>query len=242
MTTSGLKYLGMAEAKQLDVDLMSAEQGFSIDQLMELAGLSVASAIQRLYPVTRHKHPVLICGPGNNGGDGLVAARHLHHFGYSPSVWYPKPTKGDLYQRLVKQCQALNIPVLLDSSDFKWDGMTLAVDAIFGFSFDAKGDIRAPFDSIIKELVAAQKKGVSIVSIDIPSSWDVESGDIKKLGLLPETLVSLTAPKLCARYFTGKHHVLGGRFVTPAISEKYQLNLPAYPGSEQFLELPTGKL
>jgi len=130
--------------------------------------------------------------------------------------------------------------VQLDTAEFKWEGATLVVDAIFGFSFDAKGEIRAPFNSILQELVVAQRQGVPVVSIDIPSSWDVEQGDIKKLGLLPETLISLTAPKLCAKHFVGKHHVLGGRFVTPAISEKYRLGLPTYPGSQQFLELTSG--
>ena len=57
--------------------------GFSIDQLMELAGLSCAEALARAYPLDAGNENVLIvAGPGNNGGDGLVAARHLTHFGY----------------------------------------------------------------------------------------------------------------------------------------------------------------
>lgn len=56
--------------------------GFSVDQLMELAGLSVASAVLAEYPPASHLRPLVIAGPGNNGGDGLVAARHLYHFGY----------------------------------------------------------------------------------------------------------------------------------------------------------------
>lgn len=73
--------------------------GFSIDQLMELAGLSVACSFLRAFPLKDGNRNVLVvCGPGNNGGDGLVAARHLAHFGYNPSVWYPKPTNKDLYK------------------------------------------------------------------------------------------------------------------------------------------------
>lgn len=53
------------------------QPGFSIDQLMELAGLSVASAIESKYKNEIYKNILILCGPGNNGGDGLVAARHL---------------------------------------------------------------------------------------------------------------------------------------------------------------------
>lgn len=58
--------------------------GFSVDQLMELAGLSVACAVAA--ESTPSARVLLLAGPGNNGGDGLVAARHLHHFGYSVQV------------------------------------------------------------------------------------------------------------------------------------------------------------
>ncbi len=56
--------------------------GFSVDQLMELAGLSVASSILAEYPPSKYSRILIVAGPGNNGGDGLVAARHLYHFGY----------------------------------------------------------------------------------------------------------------------------------------------------------------
>lgn len=62
--------------------------GFSIDQLMELAGLSCAGAIADAFPIPDTKSSasgaavLVVAGPGNNGGDGLVAARHLCQFGY----------------------------------------------------------------------------------------------------------------------------------------------------------------
>merc|ERR1719330_558963 len=100
-------FLDQERAIQVDVDLMSAEGGFSIDQLMELAGLSVASALAKEYPCASHPKVLILCGPGNNGGDGLVAARHLHHFGYQPRVVYPKmvgiTASNELYRRLVVQ-------------------------------------------------------------------------------------------------------------------------------------------
>lgn len=65
-------YLNQQDAKALDVDLLSS---FSLDQLMELAGLSVATAIS--LEVETPCYVLLLIGPGNNGGDGLVAARHL---------------------------------------------------------------------------------------------------------------------------------------------------------------------
>jgi hypothetical protein len=65
---------------------------------MELAGLSVSQALFRLQPLSKGKRILVACGPGNNGGDGLVAARHLYYYGYQPTVYYPKQSKSELYQ------------------------------------------------------------------------------------------------------------------------------------------------
>jgi hydroxyethylthiazole kinase-like uncharacterized protein yjeF len=61
--------------------------GFSVDQLMELAGLSVACAVHA--EACQAANILVLAGPGNNGGDGLVAARHLHHFGHHVNVRTP---------------------------------------------------------------------------------------------------------------------------------------------------------
>lgn len=233
--TAPVKYLGQEEAVNIDEELFS-EYAFSVDQLMELAGLSCATAIARAYPVSRLGRGgtlLVCCGPGNNGGDGLVCARHLKMFGYNPSVFYPKQSSKQLFKNLVTQCQQLDIPFLsfLPDAPLITESFSLVVDAIFGFSF--KPPIRPEFVDVFDKL---KRTEIPLASIDIPSGWDVETGDPD--GLHPECLISLTAPKKCAQHFKGKFHFLGGRFVPPSLAIKYDMNLPPYPGTDCIVELP----
>lgn len=211
--------------------------GFSVDQLMELAGLSVAQSLASEYPPASHPRVLVIAGPGNNGGDGLVAARHLHHFGYDVQVCYPKPTDKPLYSGLVTQCRALALPFIsvdsLKGASLR-SRYDVVLDAVFGFSF--KGAARPPFDEVL-QLMAPPAQPPVLVSVDVPSGWDVETGDSSGAGLAPDMLVSLTAPKMCARSFQGAHHYLGGRFVPPAIASKFSLRLPPYPLMAQCVKL-----
>ncbi|NP_001396702.1 NAD(P)H-hydrate epimerase isoform 6 precursor [Mus musculus] len=115
MAGAAVKYLSQEEAQAVDQELFNEYQ-FSVDQLMELAGLSCATAIAKAYPPTSmSKSPptvLVICGPGNNGGDGLVCARHLKLFGYQPTIYYPKRPNKPLFTGLVTQCQKMDIPFL----------------------------------------------------------------------------------------------------------------------------------
>ncbi|KAI9002414.1 YjeF N-terminal domain-containing protein [Gaertneriomyces semiglobifer] len=228
------RFIGQTLAQRIDAELMGPEGGFSVDQLMELAGLSCAQAIAKVY--SRDRYPrVLICvGPGNNGGDGLVAARHLFHFGYRPTIYYPKRTDKPLYKGLTTQLKNLNIIFVEDLEAQLKSEVDVIVDALFGFSF--QGTLRPPFDTVIQTLSSI---AIPIASIDIPSGWDVETGPTGSSSLQPSMLISLTAPKPAAKHFRGKHY-LGGRFVPPAMIEKYQLDLPVYPGTDECIDI-TGK-
>ena len=73
----------------------------------------------------------MLCPIGNNGGDGLVAARHLKLFGYQPEVFYPKPGRAELFGRLVKQLESFDIKLVDDLTSLNH---SLIVDALFGFS------------------------------------------------------------------------------------------------------------
>jgi len=206
---------------------------FSIDQLMELAGLSVSQAVYRVHPISKGPKVLVAVGPGNNGGDGLVAARHLRHYGYQPSIYYPKRSKNELYQRLAKQLEDLRVP-FVDDFPAALASTDHVVDAIFGFSFS--GEVREPFPAVIQ---AMQDAKVPVTSVDAPSSWNIEEGPpMSGVGSAfhPDVLVSLTAPKPLVKYFKGRHFI-GGRFVTPTIAEKFGFDLPEYEGIDQVVEV-----
>lgn len=127
----------------------------------------------------------------------------------------------------------------LDSFKSELASSDVVLDAIFGFSF--KPPVRPPFDQVLSLLTESK---LPIVSVDIPSGWDVESGrpsggEGKRVDALdPDVLVSLTAPKEGVREFRGRHF-LGGRFVPKSLDDKFELNLPEYPGTDLIVELST---
>jgi NAD(P)H-hydrate epimerase len=226
---NSISYIDAKTAQTIDEKLMN-QNGFSIDQLMELAGFSVANAVHDYYtgrygkenPKSNRKL-LIYCGPGNNGGDGLVAARHLKHFGYLPSIIYPKQGKTQLFSNLVKQCIDLEIDILsnIPSID-EMNQAQMIVDGLFGFSFS--GPLRSPFDSIIQSFIQTK---TPIFSIDLPSGWDVNEGDIHQTGFLPEATISLTLPKNCMKQYQKVHYV-GGRFVPKSLAKEFGLTMPDY--------------
>ena len=227
-----LKTISAANAAALDKDLMSVG-AFSLDQLMELAGLSVSQVVYKVHPPSQGNRVLVVCGPGNNGGDGLVAARHLFHYGYKPTICYPKRSKSEIYQRLVTQLENLDISIVTDFGT-AIETADHIVDAIFGFNFS--GEIREPFPSIIEAL---EKTQILVTSIDAPSSWNIESGPPDSgpgKTFQPTALISLTAPKPLVKFFNGRHFI-GGRFLPASVAKKYDIEIPSYSGVDQILEV-----
>ncbi|KAH9168735.1 YjeF N-terminal domain-like protein [Lactarius sanguifluus] len=227
-----IRYLTARLAQQIDEELMGAAGAFSLDQASGIASASnilwnsLALRAPRpsltVYDKERYPRVLVCCGPGNQGGDGLVAARHLGMFGYKPVIWMPKVvvttwTIPTLPAWDPSQAES-TLSTALASSD-------VVLDAIFGFSFQPP--VRAPFDAALPLIARAN---VPIVVRRHPR------GDAEGRGLRPDVLVSLTAPKEGVRRFAGRHF-LGGRFVSRSVEERYELNLPGYPGVAQVVEL-----
>ncbi|TKA31402.1 NAD(P)H-hydrate epimerase [Salinomyces thailandicus] len=229
---AAFRTLGPKAAAALDEELMSTG-AFSIDQLMELAGLAVSQAMYTLSPPTKSPNILVACGPGNNGGDGLVAARHLYHLGYKPTMYYPKQGKNELYGRLRTQLEQLKIPFTNDFPAAVGKSNWI-IDAVFGFSFS--GEVREPFPAVIEALKTSV---IPVLAVDAPSSWNIDEGPPQEgpgKWYDPAALISLTAPKPLAKWFEGRHFV-GGRFVSQEVADKYGFDVPTYKGCDQIAEV-----
>jgi NAD(P)H-hydrate epimerase len=232
-------HISAATAAKIDKCLMSDEYGYSLEQLMELAGQAVAAAVHDV--ATRQeagggmaafdRRVVFACGPGNNGGDGLVAARHLALLGFTNiSVLCPK----NRFPRLTTQLEAFRVPILNSIPD----DTTIIVDCLFGFSFSGP-PIRAPFDAIIGA-INKDHADATLISVDVPSGWPVDDEPKFSAGAvrMPEALVSLTAPKACSLYLSPKSvHYCGGRFVPPRLAADLNFAIPPYCGTETISNL-----
>lgn len=170
-----------------------------------------------------------------------MAARHLHMMKKqkaSINVMLFKEPNKDLYKNLIKTLSANEIPVcyfdqvfgkeaeanpLQQNIEAYLSGFDMIVDGIFGFSF--KPPIREPYNHVLSSF---SNINVPIFSIDIPSGWDVEKGNANQM-YEPNYLISLTLPKLVAKFFKGKHY-LGGRFIPECMLKQYKWDVPEYPG------------
>ncbi|SFN27503.1 yjeF C-terminal region, hydroxyethylthiazole kinase-related/yjeF N-terminal region [Formivibrio citricus] len=135
--------------------------------LMERAGLAAAELILRQHP--KANRVLVLCGPGNNGGDGLVCARILHENGLESACWFlNEPAyRGDAAQAFACWQAAGSKPA--PTPDFpRYD---LIVDALFGIGFSRE------FDSRTQDLIRAlNASGKPVLAIDVPSGLDAFTG------------------------------------------------------------------
>lgn len=164
--------------------------------LMENAGRGAAELLVRLNP---DRQPVLIlCGPGNNGGDGFVMARHLQNHGLDVDVWLFAPSKpppsgirvliaapqlspdADVNHQIWRQSgnpvvYLANDQRLLNPEQYS-DQITLGkgwiVDALFGTGLTRP--LGSPFDEVV---AAVNASGRPVLAVDIPSGLDCDTGE-----------------------------------------------------------------
>uniref|UniRef100_A0A8C9HY54 YjeF N-terminal domain-containing protein 3 n=1 Tax=Piliocolobus tephrosceles TaxID=591936 RepID=A0A8C9HY54_9PRIM len=222
-----------AEAAALERELLE-DYRFGRQQLVELCGHASAVAVTKAFPLpalSRKQRTVLVvCGPEQNGAVGLVCARHLRVFEYEPTIFYPMRSLDLLHRDLTTQCEKMDIPFLSylpTEVQLINEAYGLVVDAVLGPGVEP-GEVGGP---CTRALATLKLLSIPLVSLDIPSGWDAETGSDAD-GLRPDVLVSLAAPKRCAGRFSGRHHFVAGRFVPDDVRRKFALRLPGYTGTD----------
>lgn len=188
-----MRSLTRAQARQ--VDRLAVER-FAMPSLllMENAARGVAVVADAMLAKAAGGDGVLVlCGGGNNGGDGLGAARHLHNRGYRVHIGLlADPAKyGDDALINWNIVRAMRLPAEpFDSSRLATHRAALVIDAIFGTGLDKPP--RDPFPAIAQ---AINDSGDSVLAVDLPSGMECDSGTIMGAAIRATRTVTFVAPK-----------------------------------------------
>lgn len=173
------------------------EVGVPSLELMEAAGRAVAEAVAELAP----EGPVrVVCGKGNNGGDGFVAARLLRGMGFEVEVlllWPGEELRGDAAVNF----ERIGGELVEGELAGRLAGSGAVVDAIFGTGFE--GAPREPAASAIRAINGC---GAPVVACDIASGVDASSGEVVGGAVETDVTVSFHAAKVGQRIAPGKWH------------------------------------
>jgi ADP-dependent NAD(P)H-hydrate dehydratase / NAD(P)H-hydrate epimerase len=194
--------LTAAETRTLDRE--TEARGTSIETLMERAGLSVARAAAVLAGGSYGRRAVVVAGKGNNGGDGLVAARLLSRWGVRVTVILlaePSELRGAASTNLDRLGAERRRPFSEATLRRELDRADVAVDAIFGTGF--RGTAEAEHAKAIEIL---NESGLPIVAADIPSGVEGDSGAVRGPAVTADATVTFGAPKVGDVLFPGAAH------------------------------------
>ena len=189
------------------LDRETQARGIAAEDLMERAGRAVARAARELAGGAYGRRAVVVCGKGNNGGDGLVAARRLAGWGIRTSVVLledpeelREPAAGNIWRLAedrgvrVRTFHERGLERELERSD-------VAVDAIFGTGFRGM-----PEDEWAAAIAALNAASAPVVAVDIPSGVNGATGAVDGEAVRATVTVTFGAAKVGAILLPGAEH------------------------------------
>jgi len=197
-----MKILTTAEMRE--VDRLSTERaGIPSLELMENAGRSVAEFIGERCGDLARRRIVVICGKGNNGGDGFVVARYLKQMGAKPEVILcaePEGIHGDAAENL-KRWQSFPGELRVITSETAWEraavtfsGGEIIVDALLGTG--TRGPVTGLFAHVIHDVNARRAPRSIVFAVDIPSGLMADTGERPGETIVADYTITFTAPKV----------------------------------------------
>lgn len=156
--------------------------GITISRMMENAGFQIADFVRKELD---SDSVAAYAGKGNNGGDALAAARRLHLWGYKVEVVLATHDLDGIRRKELEILEELGVEITEESSE---KTHSVALEGLIGYNL--KGDPRPPFDSMIEEVNSHE----TVVSIDIPTGVDVDTGERANPSVEADYTVTLAAP------------------------------------------------
>jgi NAD(P)H-hydrate epimerase len=217
-----------------DLERRSEAAGVSTATLMENAGLAVAQEVWMLLGSLEDRRILALCGPGNNGGDGLVAARHLFEWGAQVAVYLLSPR--DPADPNLAEITAREIPVSMATEDpglETLEGLVGAADAIIDALLGTGGSrpIDGTLAEVLRRLAAARERTVRprLVAVDLPTGVNPDSGAADPLTVKADLTVTLGFPKV--GLYSGRGADFVGRI------QEVEIGIPAELSRDLPLEL-----
>lgn len=199
----------IAQSRALD-EASTKDYGLSAEVLMESAGALASREIDQFYhPELQRGTLAIVCGPGHNGGDGLVVARHLHSSGHRDLAIYlyaPEPRRSHLYRLQLERCRLQGIRIVdLEMNPEKLDqlrSVEVIVDALFGVGLDRA--LEGEYARLVDVMNSTKSP---IVALDTPSGLHADTG--VALGSVIKAAMTLTFGLAKPGFFTadGPQHV-----------------------------------
>lgn len=218
----------LSTSQMIEVDrLMIEEYGITLLQMMENAGRNLAEQARRMLGDLNARRIVVLCGAGNNGGGGMVAARHLHNRGATVQVKLaasPDQLK-DVPAHQYRILQAMGLIVDRDPDLTQAD---LIIDALIGYGLI--GNPRGPIAEWIDRANAARRP---IFALDAPAGLDTSTGAASSHCIHATATLTLALPKIglvtpAAKAWTGDLY-LADISVPPELYARPSLGLKVAP-------------
>jgi len=201
---------------------------------MENAGAAVAEEVRKILGAVSEKAILVLIGPGNNGGDGLVTARHLQDWGAKVTLFLfserpPDDPNLKLAQERSIDCIDATKEAAPDKLAELLPSTSAVIDAIFGI-----GRIR-PFHGTLKKALdvinQAKRPGLRIIAVDLPSGLNADTGAVDPSCLYADNTITLAFPKI-------------GLFKSPGVERTGRITvadigIPAYLAEQATDELIT---
>ncbi len=205
-----MKIVTVDEMRRLEEQ--SAKEGISLAALMENAGLAVATRMKQLMGHIQGENILVMVGPGNNGGDGLVAARHLHDWAAQVQVYLytNRRTEDPNLQAVIDR----GIPFHIAEEDPEQKALLemlhsadAVLDAILGTgrTRTIQGVYKSAFDLVREEKEARPE--LMLLALDLPSGLDANTGNIDPASPIFDFTLTLSYPKVGLFSFPGAEKV-----------------------------------